>query len=218
MKALAIFAMAFSLMASSVSSHAEVITFSENSNSYTSFRVGYGNDSDWFAALGNLSSPPNVSNGAVTSSLHLDQRTLQENSAFSIASTNNSLLINSVTFNVTSNVESTIFLYPFRKVLPNEALESYQIHYGFASTSGIIVMPPLTTNLSVQVALPTGTSAVIFRIYEGTDLDVYSTLRITSMDVTRVSPVSEPNASLMMMSGIGIMGFAARRRKKKLHA
>ncbi|QNB09254.1 PEP-CTERM sorting domain-containing protein [Herbaspirillum frisingense] len=205
-------------MASSTLSHAEVITFTGSSNSYSDFRIGYGSEVDWYVGLNNLTTLPTVQNGAISTNLHWNGETQRENSFFYVSSATKSLSVNSVTFNYTSDFPSLLYVYTLRNVLPNESLPSYLDHYGFTSNGQIIRMTPYNTNLSATVALSSGTSAVLFRLYDAYAFDISATLQITSMDITRVSPVPEPNTALMMMSGIGIMGFAARRRRKKLNA
>ncbi|WP_420889469.1 PEP-CTERM sorting domain-containing protein [Herbaspirillum frisingense] len=218
MRFLFVLTMALGLMASSTLSHAEVITFTGSSNSYSDFRIGYGSEVDWYVGLNNLTTLPTVQNGAISTNLHWNGETQRENSFFYVSSATKSLSVNSVTFNYTSDFPSLLYVYTLRNVLPNESLPSYLDHYGFTSNGQIIRMTPYNTNLSATVALSSGTSAVLFRLYDAYAFDISATLQITSMDITRVSPVPEPNTALMMMSGIGIMGFAARRRRKKLNA
>lgn len=51
----------------------------------------------------------------------------------------------------------------------------------------------------------------------GDNLSVYSA-RSGSMVIATVTPVPEPKTILMLLSGLGVMGFLARRRKQKLAA
>ncbi|QNB09255.1 PEP-CTERM sorting domain-containing protein [Herbaspirillum frisingense] len=220
MNALSVLAVAPSLVASSISSHAEVITFSGSGDlNYGDFKGGQLiSDADWsLASLFSNLSPLTYSNGALNINMSYNMFTgSRVNSLVSIVSKNQQYVINGFTYQATIDNPAGS-LQVFRANSDPRYQGSYQVESFLNQTN-----QPTIINFS------TPPNSIFFRtadlnfahIPSGGNVDgtVNVALKITSLDVTRVSPVPEPNTALMMMSAIGIMGFAARRRRKKLIA
>jgi len=98
--------------------------------------------------------------------------------------------------------------------ITNDALGYNGVFFGDSSTGGWFGIGPIISGNIVNQQISEYFSPALFAgIGYTVNLAPGSSYTATSGDVLSVSPVPEPETYAMLLAGLGLIGFAARRRK-----